>query len=197
MREERAAANRLKALPAKVGKRILIAAVLVVAIAGIVYAVQQNAETRRECPGHWHATFAIYVDGERVPFPQPPYQMSPGGKLPMSMHMHSPSQEILHFEPSPAECLGVAETFEMLDVDLGADAVTFEGSHGAFDGKYEADGNQTLRYFVQPRDGELQEEAWSSLRGRQLANGEKLLVAYGEYSQEEIQSMMDSISTPP
>lgn len=197
MREERAAANRRKAMPAKAGKRILIAAVVVLAIAGIVYAVQQNAETRRECPGHWHATFGVYVDGERVPFPQPPYQMSPGGKLPMRMHMHSPSQEILHFEPAPAECLGVADTFELLDVDLAAGSLTFEEPHGTFDGEYEAEGNKTVRYFVQPRDGELAEEPWSALRNRQLDDGEKLLVAYGDYTMDEISAMMDAISAPP
>ena len=197
MREERAAQNRRKALPAKMGKRVLIVAVLLLAVAGVVYAFQQSAETRRECPGHWHSTFQVWIDGERVPFPQPPYMLAPQGKLPLSMHMHSPSQEILHFEPSPKpECLGVADTFDLIDVDLGQDRIVLDGEHG-MDGTYEAEGNKTLRYFLQPKDGDLREVEWSSLRDRQLANGEKLLVAFGTYTDDQIKAMMDGISTPP
>ncbi len=199
MRQERAAAQRRKSLPAKAGKRILIAVVIVVAIAGIVYAVQQSAERRGSCPGHWHATFAIYVDGERVPFPQPPYQLAPQGKMAMSMHMHSPSQEILHYEPVQPECLGTEDAFNRIDVDLGSDKMILDSDHenGPLGGTYENDGNSTLRYFVQPKDSTLEETSWSKLKDRQLANGEKLLIAYGAYSEAEIQSMMDRIATPP
>ncbi|MFA5943438.1 MAG: hypothetical protein WC876_03115 [Candidatus Thermoplasmatota archaeon] len=197
MRQERAAAQRRKALPAKAGKRLLIVAIVVVAIAGVVYAFQQSAETRRECPGHWHATFQIFVEGERVPFPQPPYLMAPQGKLPMSLHMHTPSQEILHFEPAQPECLGTKDTFEIVDVDLGATKMTIGDDHGPLAGSYENDGNKTLRYFVQVRDGEMEETTWSKLGGRQLANGEKLLIAYGQYTEAQIKAMMGGISTPP
>lgn len=197
MRQERAAKNRRKGLPAKAGKRALVVVIIIVAIAGIVYAFQQSAETRGNCPGHWHATFQIFVDGERVPFPQPPYLMAPQGKLPMSLHMHTPSQEILHYEPPQPDCLGTGDAFETLDIDLGASKLTVGEDHGPLAGSYENDGNSTLRYFVQMRDGEMEETTWGDLGGRQLKNGEKLLIAYGDYSEDEIQSMMDGISTPP
>ena len=197
MRQERAAKNRRKALPAKAGKRILIAAIALLAVAGIVYAFQQSAETRGNCPGHWHSTFQIFVDGERVPFPQPPYLMAPQGKLPMRVHMHTPSQEILHFEPPQPECMGTAEAFEIVDVELGATTMTIGEDHGPLAGTYENEGNNTLRFFVQPRDGTMSETTWGDLDGRQLENGEKLLIAYGQYTEDELQAMMDGISTPP
>lgn len=199
MRQQRAAQNRRKAIPAKVGKRLLIGLIVAVALAGIVYAVQQNAETRGSCPGHWHATFAVYVDGERVPFPQPPYLIAPQGKLPLSMHMHTPSQETLHFEPAQPECLGVKDTMEYVDVDVSENKLTLSGAHeeGPFGGSYEPDGNKTLRFFVQERGGDMQESEWSSLRGRQLADGEKLLIVYGDDTLDEVASYMEALPDPP
>jgi hypothetical protein len=199
MRQERAAQNRRKALPAKVGKRLLVGLIAAIALAGIVYAVQQNAETRASCPGHWHATFAVYVDGERVPFPQPPYLIAPQGKLPLSMHMHTPSQETLHFEPAQPECLGVKDTMEYVDVDLSESKLTLSGSHeqGTFGGTYEETGNRTLRFFVQERGGEMRETEWSDLRNRQLLDGEKLLIVYGDDSDEEVASYMEALPGPP
>lgn len=199
VRQQRAAENRRKAMPAKVGKRALIAVIAVVALAGIVYAVQQNAETKGSCPGHWHSTFAIYVDGQRVSFPQPPYQLAPQGKLPMSMHMHTPSQELLHFEPAVPKCLGVRDTFDLLDVGLSANKLVLDGDHerGPFGGTYEVSDNQTLRYFVQERGEEMRETDWSKLRGRQLEDGEKLLIVFGDDSDAQIAAYMQSISEPP
>lgn len=199
MRQERAAQNRRKALPAKLGKKLLIGLIAAVALAGIVYAVQQNAETRANCPGHWHATFAVYVDGERVPFPQPPYLMAPQGKLPMSLHMHTPSQETLHFEPTPPECLGVKDTMNYVDVGLSASKLVLDGPHeeGPFGGTYEDSGNKTLRFFTQERDGDMREESWSDLRDRQLKDGEKMLIVYGEDTQEEVAAFMEALADPP
>lgn len=199
MRQERAAQNRRRALPAKLGKRVLVGLIVAVALTGIVYAMQQSAETRASCPGHWHATFAVYVDGERVPFPQPPYQLAPQGKLPMSMHMHTPSQELLHFEPVPPKCLGVKDAFDLIDVGLSANKLVLDGDHkeGPLGGTYEEQGNKTLRYFVQEHEEALRETSWSSLRDRQLKDGEKLLIAYGDYTDQQVSAYMEAISEPP
>ena len=197
MRQERAAQNRRKGLPAKLGKRALVVAIVVVAVGGIAYAVQQNLESRGECPGHWHATFQIFIDGERVAFPQPPYLLSPQGKLPMRLHMHSPSQEVLHFEPLQPECMSTKEAFETVDIELGPTVMTVGPDHGPLAGTYEANATSALRYFVQPRNETMQETTWAQVGGRQLANGEKLLIAYGNYTDAEIKAMMDGISTPP
>lgn len=203
MRQERATQNRRKALPARLGKQLLIGLIAAIAVTGIVYAVQQNAEqnasNRANCPGHWHATFAVYVEGERVPFPQPPYLIAPQGKLPLSMHMHTPSQETLHFEPAQPECLGVKDTMELVDVDLSQSKLTLSGGHeqDAFGGTYEESGNKTLRFFTQERDGDMQEEPWSELRDRQLKDGEKMLIVYGNDTDEEVAAFMEALPDPP
>jgi len=175
----------------------VLVAVGILALAGVVGFLALNAD-RRDCPGHWHATFAVYIDDERLPFPQPPYSMDrEGGEMPMSLHMHRPNQELLHFEPSSPRCVGVGPALRSIDVRLEPGELRLEGAHsaGPMGGTYRDDGNRTLRVFIEGDEG-LQERPVRDVLGYQLRDGEKLLVAYGSYTQDEVEDLMDRIGEP-
>jgi hypothetical protein len=198
-KESQKAAAQGRAAPERVRRRNrIVAAALAVGLAGAVAFVFLGDEDR-DCPGHWHATFAIYVDGERVRFPQPPYSWDgEGGKLPLSLHMHAPDDEQLHFEPRSPRCVGVQSALELLDVRIAPGELALSGAHegGPHGDAYRDEGNRTLRVFLEPRDGTLQEAPVAGILGHQLRDGEKMLVAFGSYTPDQVRAMMDAIRDP-
>lgn len=172
--------------------------VVVLVVGGVVALVVRQGDAP-DCPGHWHASLGVVVEGERVPFPQPPYNWEgEGGDLPFAMHMHRPDQEQLHFEPARPRCQGVQQTMALLDVRIEPGLLRFAGAHeqGPFGGEYRDDGEQVLRTFLEARGEGLREEPVDAILDYQLRDGEKLLVAYGDYAPEEIEVLMAQIDEP-
>lgn len=202
VRERRRAefeAKQRKERPALIAKKAIKPLVVVLLIVGVGTAFYVANEAQPDCPGHWHATQAVFIDGSRVNFPQPPYNhQGEGGQLPGVMHMHQGNQEQLHFEPAAPRCRGVEDTMQLMDVNLEPGKLTLSGAHssGPHGGTYEDDGNETVRVFMQKSGEDLREVGIKSILDYQLANGEKMIITYGQYTNPEIENMMDSVGWP-
>ncbi|HLF17018.1 MAG TPA: hypothetical protein VI796_06285 [Candidatus Thermoplasmatota archaeon] len=131
------------------------------------------------CPGHWHAGFDLYVEGERVDFPKPPYLFeSEGGKLPHRMHMHSGQGNILHFSPDRPACLSVRDTFALLDVVVEPERIVLQGNHAA-PGEWEAKGHAGLQAYLEVPGTPWTEYDAASALAAQLPDGSRLLLVFG------------------
>jgi len=181
-------------------KVILAAAVASVLIAGAVFLVPRALE-QSDCPGHWHASVGIYVDGERVRFPQPPYNYERDpvpGEHEVSLHMHAPDQEQLHFEPRVERCVGLRDTLEELGVRLTSTSITFEGAHEGqpYAGRHVEEGNKTLRVFLQLPTEHKREAEVRDVLDYQLRDGEKALILYGEYTDAQVEQWIAALKLP-
>jgi len=208
-----------------VGAAKIVIPLIIVGFLGIVFfnVWNWNNELRESgCPGHWHTTFDVYVDGKKAGFPKPPYSLSgsEGGKLPLKMHMHQADNgNILHYEPSTSEeCQGVRETFRYLDITVNERSLVFEAgsNHGSVaPGTYEVTEDKELRFFRQYANteettiGGVTYDAFSSYRNweeismgraldiRQLPNFSKILIVYGDATDEQIQAWQQAVPDPP
>jgi hypothetical protein len=122
-----------------------------------------------------------------------------GGRLPLSMHLHNGNMEQLHFEPPRRECRSLESTLNLLSIDLDPDSVVFGGGHEGFPqaGTHRENETHKVRVFFQmPSEENLREESVSSMLDYQLRDGEKFMLAYGAYDDDELQGMMDQIGWP-
>lgn len=141
----------------------------------------------------------------------------------LSVHMHQSGSETgsqalaptqIHFE-APGRCVPMDETLSALDVKASSSKLTLSGGHAQVgqDGTYTEAGNQSLRFFVEKRFNETyekvngvrtlksasfawQEKSWGQIDTYQLRDGEKLLIAFGNYSDAQVAQMQDSIVDP-
>lgn len=163
------------------------------------------------CPGHWHAGIAVYVDGLRVEFPAPPYNIKgEGGDLPVYMHMHRGFEGVVHYEPLDGDaCLGLADTLLMLDVRLDEDRLQVAGSHGEVDPGSYGPPAHPLRLFVGiPDDAEADgwptgvewtwaEEPLADWLGTQPPNRLRVLVVAGDADEDDLAAWQDAVPVPP
>lgn len=76
---------------------------------------------------HEHARFAVFVDGERLDYGQPAYDLSARGV--MRGHLHAPDGETLHVEGAPGLAFG-AFFHDTLMGRLEPGRVTLDAGHG-------------------------------------------------------------------
>ncbi len=181
-------------------KKLAGPVVLLLVIGVIVFAMNARNESFNECPGHWHSTIGVWVEGDRVGFPQGPYELGSGsaaGQMGMGIHMHAPDQETLHYEPvGGAKCVGVQDTFEELDIALAGDSITISGAHQK-QGTWTANETHVMQFWITSNRGELKQWAWADVKDRQLLDGEKLVVVFGDETEADIQAYMNAIRDPP
>jgi hypothetical protein len=195
--------------------------ILVAALGGVMYMVFTHDSRLGSCPGHWHSTFAVVVDGQRVQYGQPPYNLdSPGepagGVMPISLHMHSPDDQSLHFEPSTPSCLSVADTVRRLGTQINGDSITFTSGQSQ-SGTFTANATHTLRAFSSTYDGgdtrtwtsadlttyrayqfPRTEVPWNEFTGwDQLPHLTKVMVVYGPATDAQLDSIWNAMDNPP
>ncbi|MEA3202743.1 MAG: hypothetical protein QOI63_409 [Thermoplasmata archaeon] len=174
-----------------------------------------------ECPGHWHATFAIYVPGaggqpEVVDMASPRaasgnayYDLGGGAGMGLAVHMHQSGAERgrqdlgptqLHFEQRGA-CTGVQAALHVVEADASATSLKLFGGHAQAhqDRTWTANATATLRWFLQMPEGgnwTWHESGFDQLKAEQLADGASLLVAFGDYTDVQVAAMQASIPAP-
>lgn len=207
VRERRAQHAREQArkdAPARLARKAIVPGIIILLIAAIATGFYFTNKSQGECPGHWHATFDVYVQDEngtfdRISFRDPQFDLS-SGKTPLRAHMHQgDGKNQWHFEQG-GQCVGVEEAFDYIDVELSTDRITFEGRHAGpiLDqaGTYEETGNKTLRAFIESPSGEWREKSVRSILDYQLKDGEALLIVYGAPTDAQLQQFQDAVAVP-
>jgi hypothetical protein len=186
---------------------------IVLGLVGMVSAgFAYNVYKQTRCPGHWHASFTVVVDGERVDFTHPGFQFEGAGQpglnnnMPLSSHIHRGDDYEWHFEPNPSRCQGFGQVTQFVGMHLERDRLTLGGHHASIPlgdtgrmqgGEYVVEGNKTLRAFHQV-DGEAWKEIGiGDLLDRQLRDGERILIMYGDHTPEQVRQFKDSAPAPP
>lgn len=225
-----------KSAPSKMLRKAALPAFVILLLAGVAAGFYFTSKSNPDCPGHFHATFAIYIPDEQgapelVDFASPIAQngghyydlQNRNSGMSLSVHMHqsgaetgsaalAPSQ--IHFE-APGSCVPLDETLSALDVRASSSKLTLSGGHAQVgqDGTWAESGNQSLRFFVEVRHNETyenvngartlksasfewKERTWGQIDDYQLRDGEKLLITFGNYSDEQIGQLQAGIPDP-
>lgn len=169
---------------------IIIILLWAVATAGIVAADKYG----QDCPGHWHSTMDVWVDGQKVVLAHPKFQLEGNQGMPISTHMHRGSEGVWHFEPSPSRCIDFEEALGYVDIDLQSDRMVLDGAHADLgqDGTFVEGGNNTLTAYYKPYGGSWHTISSSRLNNRQLADGSSVLILYGDYNETQVQEYQDT-----
>jgi hypothetical protein len=153
-----------------------------------------------DCPGHWHVTFDVFVDGQRVAFvDNPAYRITgEGGTLPLETHMHQGQDRIWHFEPAVPRCIDLGDAAERVDVTWTADSLTLAGAYHesrGWGGTHVDGVNGTLAFWVHDFGGEWREVRGPDLAGRQPPDGQQVLIVFGDASAATL-GQLQAAATP-
>jgi hypothetical protein len=225
VRERRAQHAREQArkdAPKNLARKAAVPALIILVLAAVATGFYFTNKNAQDCPGHFHSTFGVFVPGdngtfEKVDFAAPrapnggayyDFGNAPGFSL--SIHMHQsggergtseqgPSQ--FHFEPPTANtCVPLEDALDAIDVKLSDTRLELDGGHQQLDqdGTWTepGSGNETVRFLVQDKDGSWSEPSYSSWRGKQLPDGWSVLIAFGDYTDAQIEQMKASIPPP-
>lgn len=148
-------------------------------LAALRYFLAQPAET------HYHANFAVYINGEREEFAFPTYYEevaacttayhdNPKGRV----HMHGQVNDVIHVHDMRVT---YGNFFQNLGWGIGKDYLA------TLDEIYREDDTNRLTFV-------LNGEEIDSVTNRVIGNLDKLLVSYGSESDEELQAQYGTIA---
>ena len=147
-------------------------------------------QTAPDCPGHWHSAYSVWTDGDRVPFANPAFE-SQQNTWAAGTHIHG-DDGVYHFHPAVEKCIPMEDALQHLGVDVSPDALVLSDAHGPRAGTYD---QAPVRMFYQAWGAE-QDDNWmevtdfDSVLEAQPANGDGLVILYGEYTQEELDGIL-------
>lgn len=219
-RAQHAKQQARKDAPKNLVRKAAVPALIVLVLAAVATGFYFTNKNAQDCPGHFHATFGIYIpDGngsfEKVDFASPRapnggayYDFGNGPGFSLSIHMHQsgaeqgssalgPSQ--FHFEPPTANtCVPLEDALQAIEVEATNSRLELKGAHAQMDqdGTWTASGNQTLHVYIQDDQGTWSESSYSAWEDKQLPDGYAILMAFGDYSEEQIEQMQAGIPPP-
>ncbi len=149
-----------------------------------------------ECPGHWHASFAVYVDGERINYTE--YSLE-NGSTPHRAHLHQWDNQTWHFEPITRTCLPFKEALALVDTHIHRDQLRLDGMHTnhPYNGTHVIDADSPLRVYHSTDNATWNRVLPSLLASRQLEDCERILIIHGPVTSTQIKSMQDELHEPP
>jgi hypothetical protein len=137
------------------------------------------------CPGHWHSAFLVFMDGHRVHFDRPVFFQTPGGIH--DYHMHADDQ-VMHYHPPFRDgCIPFSRFLLRLGITLDGSSIAFNENFGANEGTYPVGAGHQLALRYAPFGEAWREAGWGDLAGRQLRPGEKVLISYGNLTEDLLQ----------
>lgn len=163
-------------------KLVAYGAAALVVLAGGVWAVSQLASLTPDnpCGFHEHASFRVADGGQLLSFQHPRFDMR---NMAMRAHLHQPNDNQVHLE---GRCASVSEFFGLMGMTLKPDYLKLDGElHG---GRIlRSDGNHTLGFYLyHDVAGNWTWEPYADLPGHQLRDKQRMLVAYGNYTDEQL-----------
>jgi hypothetical protein len=211
-----------KELPKTLARTYGVWLLVVLVLGASGYAIYKTSTGGEPCPGHWHSTFEVFVPGpggqpEKIDMATPRgangafyYDLSGGAGMAVAVHMHQQGAEAgaadarpaqWHFEPLDSSCIGVKTALHAVEIDATATSLKLFGAHAQVhqDRTWEANATHTLRLFVESKANGTWtwgERTWSSLKSHQMQDGERLLVAFGKYTPDQIDKMEKGVPLP-
>lgn len=184
-RAERAAETKRKALPKKTARRLLIAVVVALVIVGAVAAWRGLQAASDGCPGHWHGGYAIYIEDEKLTFPNQSTMAYGAAPADHVHHIHA-DDGIYHYHPQVNRCISTEAMMQRLGVQVSDGGLTIDLQHPGFTGHHATDANNTLRILHQPSGEAWRNVTWAEIDGKQLGNGDRILITYGHLTDEMV-----------
>lgn len=152
------------------------------------------------CPGHWHAAVTFFVHDLRVAFTDNPDYVLEGGTMPLRTHMHQGGESLWHFEPPETECIPLREALASVDVTLQPDRLVLAGDYhrqAEWGGTHEPRGDQSLRAWMRPFEGEWEPAEVAGLVAGQVPDGAQVLVAFGAHDEADVARMQGEATQVP
>lgn len=136
---------------------------------------------------HYHANFAVYINGQQEQFKGPLYYeetemcavstiMTPGNRA----HMHDNVNNVIHVED---QAVTWGQFFENLGWSVGKDFIN------AYDKMYANDGVNTLSIILNDQDL----TGISSITNKVIGDQDRLLIDYGSTSQQNLEKEFQSV----
>lgn len=212
-RAQNAKATAIKTAPGKVARKMIVPGIIVLVIAVIATGMYFNDKNASKCPGHWHATFDVYVqegnETQRISYAAPQFDLN--GQTPLRSHMHqSDRKNQFHFEQGGL-CVGIEEALGYVDTDVSGSSVKLDGVHGGLGQAGTFRGNVTVyiehvsdrQYAL--RDGvkviesetlEWRQHSFRSVADYQLKDGERFLILQGDYTADQVAQFQAAMALP-
>jgi hypothetical protein len=176
-----------------VWQRYKVHVIIVLIFGGLAAAMAVNASQTKECPGHWHSTMDVYVNGQRVSFNHQKYDLNGasrnGGSMSLAMHMHQPDDALWHWEPQGgADCAELRDALEHVDMELTSSRLVLDGAHEqlGLSGTFTENETHKLSAWHRIGDGEWEEMGINALLGRQPQPDERQLIVFGNQTEEQM-----------
>jgi hypothetical protein len=168
-----------KEAPVKLARKAIGPAIVILLVAGISAGFYFEAKSQPDCPGHWHAAYAVFVNNTQVPFPNDFAHR--GMYNPPSGHDHHlhDDNNIYHFHPGVIRCIPTEDLVERLDITIRGTTMTLGPAHGSLQGSYGTQGDMVLQIWHQPYGKEWRQIRWSAIDDKQLGDGDRILFSYG------------------
>lgn len=163
--------------------------VIFLVFAAIVTAMVVTANNAKPCPGHWHASQDVYVNGERMSYQHPKFTLEGRLGMPVSTHMHDGNDAMWHFEPQAGtQCSPFREALAFVDTDISPGKLVLDGVHEDLGqaGVFTDNGTSTLRAYHRVGGEDWQSISIPSLHGRQLQPDERVLIVYGNETDDQL-----------
>jgi len=166
----------------KITKKLLILGVII-AVAVIVGKVLLDGGTAPEIgvvgDVHYHADFAVYLNGEIYNFAQEKYMSTENKSLSNFAHLHDMNGNIMH-----KHALGITLGFflETLGIKLDGHCLVLDDRTS-----YCNEGNKELKMYVNGKHNDEFAEY-------DIQDEDTILLSYGEVSEEELQEQIESVS---
>lgn len=163
--------KKFRSRAAFLGYGILLGALLVMAIRFVSYAPHHT---------HYHANFAVYIDGEREAFNDPSYYEDVAACAaydditpPERAHMHNKVNDVVHVHD---DAVTWGQFFENLGWYIGDDFIKTDKQ------MYMADSDQKLHILINGQDY----TDINAITNRVIGDEDKLLVSFGDVSDDEL-----------
>lgn len=219
-RAQHAKEQARKDAPKNLARKATVPALIILVLAAVATGFYFTNKNAQDCPGHFHVSFGIFIPGangtfEKVDFagPRAPnggiyYDFGNAGGFSLSTHMHQsgaeqgssalgPSQ--LHFEPPTANsCVPFEDALQAIEVEASNTRLELKGAHAQVDqdGTWTASGNQTVHLYIQDAQGDWSKSSVSAWRGKQLPDASSFLLAFGDYTDAQVEQMQATIPPP-
>lgn len=177
-------------------------AVILLSIAaglGVAYAMKDSGLTvnRTECDPsqegcelrqkvHWHADFALYIDGERFIFDDPKYISTETDEKSDAVHIHDPRHTVIHvhLEQSTWNEFFSSLGFQLNDPSQLSGLTQLKLPDGRL---LKPEGDKTFKFFVNG----VQVDGVASI---DISDLDRVLISYGSETVDEARAQFDTVS---